>query len=340
MQAAPDAPHIFYEGNTILVRSVAGTPRRPEASLQSFPLEHRHRITVHCTFTRHPEWNFSTPLQETLTVEPAVYSAAHRLLAISDIEGNFDALRDLLLANGVIDTHYSWTFGNGRLVLVGDCMDRGPHVTECLWLLYSLEIKARQQGGYVHLILGNHEIMNMADDLRYVPAKYLANARLLQCDYTLWYKPGTELGRWLATKNVVEKIGPLLFVHGGISSMVNDLQLSIPEMNELCRRRYFTQLLPGHAASYLLMDAPDAPFWYRGYAMGNAAPQQVNDTLQRFAVEHIVIGHTTVNRVTSFFNGKVIDVDTLHANGISEGLLLENGQLFRVDKTGRREALG
>jgi hypothetical protein len=87
------------------------------------------------------------------------------------------------------------------------------------------------------------------------------------------------------------------------------------------------------------MYAQDAPFWYRGYATGNATLQQVNDTLQRFAVEHIIIGHTTVNQVTSFFNGKVIDVDTLHATGISEGLLLENGQLFRVDKTGRREAL-
>jgi len=339
MHAAPDSPHIFYEGNTILVRAVGGTFARPQAIVQSFPVEHRHKITVHCTFAEHPEWDFSTPLQETLAVQPSEYPAAARLLAISDIEGNFDALRGLLLASGVIDVQYSWTFGNGSLVLAGDCMDRGPYVTECLWLLYSLEMKAREQGGYVHFVLGNHDIMNMQNDLRYVPAKYLANAHLQQCDYTQWYTPHTELGRWLATKNVVEKIGPLLVVHGGISSAVSDLQLSIQNMNELCRQRYFINLPPRHPALYQLTYASTSPFWYRGYADGTATRQQVNDTLRRFDVQHIIIGHTIEEQLTTYFNGKVINVDTPHAEGISEGLLVEEGRLFKVNKTGRREAL-
>jgi hypothetical protein len=54
-------------------------------------------------------------------------------------------------------------------------------------------------------------------------------------------------------------------------------------------------------------------------------------------VQHIVIGHTTVDKLTTFFEGKVIDVDTLHAAGISEGVLFENETVFRVDKQGRRE---
>lgn len=339
MKAATDGPHIFYEGNTILVKSITSRQGKPVAAVQSFPLEEKDRITVHCTFPEHPEWNFSTPLQPVLQPQPSVYPAAGKLLAISDIEGNFNALRGLLLANGVIDHQYSWTFGNGRLVLTGDCMDRGPHVTECLWLFYSLEIKAREQGGYVHFILGNHEIMNMTDDLRYVPEKYLDNARLLQRGYTLWYKPHTELGRWLATKNIIEKIGAVLFVHGGISSLVNALQLSIPDMNALCRPWYFTGRPPWHPALYLLMYSPASPFWYRGYALGQATPQEVNDTLHRFQVQHIVIGHTTVDQLTTFFEGKVIDVDTLHAEGISEAVLFENEAIFRVDKQGRKDPL-
>ncbi len=45
-------------------------------------------------------------------------------------------------------------------------------MTECLWLIYSLEEKAKAAGGYVHFILGNHEIMNMQGDFRYVQDKY------------------------------------------------------------------------------------------------------------------------------------------------------------------------
>ena len=46
-------------------------------------------------------------------------------------------------------------------------------VTEVLWLIYSLEEKAKAAGGYVHYILGNHEIMNMSNDLRYVQNRYM-----------------------------------------------------------------------------------------------------------------------------------------------------------------------
>jgi len=46
------------------------------------------------------------------------------------------------------------------LVLVGDCVDRGQEVTQVLWLIYKLEIAAKNKGGSVHFVLGNHEIMN------------------------------------------------------------------------------------------------------------------------------------------------------------------------------------
>jgi hypothetical protein len=86
----------------------------------------------------------------------------NKLIAISDIEGNFMAFTETAAANGVIDTNFNWTFGEGHLVLTGDFFDRGTQVTEVLWLIYSLEEKAKDAGGYVHYILGNHEIMNLS----------------------------------------------------------------------------------------------------------------------------------------------------------------------------------
>jgi len=338
MNAVTDGPYIFYQGNRILVRSIITRNGKPRSETAYFTPQQKHGITVNCTFPEHPDWDFSIPLKAALQPEPAVFPEAAQLFAISDIEGNFEAFRRLLLAGGVVDEQYNWTFGQGHLVLNGDCFDRGEHVTECLWLLYGLEEKARQQGGYVHFILGNHEIMNMTHDLRYLHEKYLAMARLLRKDYKLFYTPDTELGRWLATKNIMEKIGPVLFVHGGVSPAVNAWPYSLAELNRICRPWYFMPppARPAQlAALYDLLFSADAPFWYRGYAMGAATPQQVAATLEKFAVSHIVIGHTTVERVTTFFGGKVIDIDTPHALGISEGLLIEGGRIWRVGKEGR-----
>ncbi|GAA0549083.1 metallophosphoesterase [Chitinophaga japonensis] len=338
MNAVTDGPYIFYQGNRILVKSIATRSGKPQPQTAYFTPQQKAAITVNCTFPGHPGWNFSIPLKEALHPEPAVFPEAARIFAISDIEGNFEAFRHLLLAGGVIDEQYNWTFGPGHLVMNGDCFDRGEHVTECLWLLYGLEEKARQQGGYVHFILGNHEIMNMTHDLRYVHEKYLVSARLLRKDYGLFYTPDTELGRWLATKNIMEKIGPVLFVHGGVSAAVNALPYSLAELNGLCRPWYFMPPLAAPAQLAVLYDllfSSDAPFWYRGYAMGGATLQQVAATLEKFDVRHIVIGHTTVEQATAFFEGKVIDIDTPHAFGMSEGVLIKQGKIWRVGKEGR-----
>lgn len=334
MKAVNDGPYIFYKENHILVKSIVSKSGKPYVQSAQFSLSQKDSITVKCSFDEQPSWNFSTRLKSALGTAPAVYPAAERILALSDIEGNFKALRNLLLGNGVIDEQYNWTFGKGHLVLNGDCFDRGEHVTPCLWLLYNLEEKAEQQGGCVHFILGNHEIMNMSGDLRYLNEKYFYSAQLLGLDYRQLYSPATELGRWLITRNIMEKIGPVLFVHGGVATFVNLLGHTLPALNQLCRPWYFSpELAPPMV--YDLLNSSDSPFWYRGYAMGEASIQQVNNTLRKFEVQHIVIGHTTVEQVTTFFDKKVIDIDTPHAFGLSEGILIEPKGIFRAGKEGK-----
>ena len=50
----------------------------------------------------------------------------------------------------------------------GDLLDRGTDGRKVLDLLMRLEGEARKAGGRVHALLGNHEVMNMLGDLRYV----------------------------------------------------------------------------------------------------------------------------------------------------------------------------
>ncbi|MCZ6619306.1 MAG: metallophosphoesterase, partial [Gammaproteobacteria bacterium] len=62
------------------------------------------------------------------------------------------------------------TGGSTHLVSLGDLLDRGGESRKVLELLMRLEKEAQLAGGRVHVILGNHEIMNLTGDLRYVSA--------------------------------------------------------------------------------------------------------------------------------------------------------------------------
>jgi len=53
-------------------------------------------------------------------------------------------------------------------VQTGDLLDRGSETRPVLDLLMRLEGEARKAGGRVHALLGNHEVMNVLGDLRYV----------------------------------------------------------------------------------------------------------------------------------------------------------------------------
>jgi hypothetical protein len=69
---------------------------------------------------------------------------------------------------GVIDDDAHWNGGETHLVVTGDLLDRGPASRQAMELLMQLEEQALLAGGRVHVLLGNHEVMNLVGDLRYV----------------------------------------------------------------------------------------------------------------------------------------------------------------------------
>jgi len=101
------------------------------------------------------------------------FTDVDNICVISDIHGNFESYITLLKGASVIDGNLRWKFGKGHLVILGDIFDRGEKVTEILWHVFDLEKQALGAGGRVHLILGNHELMVLSGDLRYIHEKYL-----------------------------------------------------------------------------------------------------------------------------------------------------------------------
>ncbi len=333
-----DGPYVSYRGDKIIVKYVLDKDGVISLKEDSIALSEKANLSL-TVLTDEPGKTFTIKMKAALQNEPTEFADVTKQFIVSDIEGNFKAFRKLLQANNVIDTNFNWTFGTGHLVLTGDFVDRGNQQTEVLWLIYSLEEKAKAAGGYVHYVLGNHEIMNMSGDLRYLHPRYQEHAGLLKEKFVTLYGENAELGRWLRTKNVVEKIGDILFCHAGISESVNRMDLSTAKINELVRPYYPDSTYKYNSPQTDTLYSDLGPFWYRGYYHGNkrAGSTQVDSTLSKYGVKHIATGHTVIaDTISVWYKGKVLNTDVHHAKGHSEALLMENGKYYRVNAIGEK----
>src|SRR5438132_693778 len=105
---------------------------------------------------------------------PTEAAAANSVVAIGDVHGDFDDFVTILQKAGLIDEQHHWTGGKTTFVQVGDLLDRGPKPRDVMDLMISLEKEAPKTGGRVVSLLGNHEMMNIMGDLRYVTAENYA----------------------------------------------------------------------------------------------------------------------------------------------------------------------
>lgn len=108
---------------------------------------------------------------------PAPAESLGSVIAIGDVHGDFDDFVAILQHTGLIDKQKHWAGGKTTLVQVGDLLDRGPRPRDVMDLLMVLEKEASKDGGRVESLLGNHEMMNIMGDLRYVtPGNYASFA--------------------------------------------------------------------------------------------------------------------------------------------------------------------
>jgi hypothetical protein len=91
-----------------------------------------------------------------------------RVVAVGDVHGGLQGLTRILRTAGLIDSSGDWNGGRATLVSVGDLVDRGSDDLAVIELFMQLEKQAKRKGGVVHIIMGNHEAMNIMGDLRYV----------------------------------------------------------------------------------------------------------------------------------------------------------------------------
>lgn len=90
-----------------------------------------------------------------------VWKDIERVVAIGDIHGDYKNFVKILKGTHLVDEHLHWTGGKTHLVQTGDIMDRGPNAKKVFDLLMKLEKEAEENGAKIHVLLGNHEEMNL-----------------------------------------------------------------------------------------------------------------------------------------------------------------------------------
>ena len=328
-------------------------------------LDSNRMITVKTGMNVFP--SFTVHLKDHYTIPPGQYERPVHLFAISDIEGNLTGLYSILLSNSIIDKKGNWIFGHGHLVLNGDLFDRGSQVTPLLWFVYHLENQAEENGGCVHTILGNHDIMNLSGNASDNDHKYIEIAKRLsgQSDWDkatrFLYSEKSEIGQWLRSKNIIEKIGDDIFVHGGLNKFHVAQKYSIADMNTIARQYYGKPIDKNTELAErekLILGSINSPYWdrklsldwkikwaylFKGILVKKTTPEALGDILSFYKARHMIIGHSPVGDISTGYGSKVIKIDVAHGEVLNSGrtraLMIEDGAYYKVNDTGQKQPL-
>jgi len=191
------------------------------------------------------------------------WQGVDRVVAIGDIHGLYDYLELLLKGTELIDEDLTWIGGTDHLVLCGDILDRGKQERKIMDLLMRLQEEAKAAGGQAHVLLGNHDVMNLVRDLRFVHktnyadfvedekpkdrkkglgsykqafARKSITESQLKAAFEDSYPPGYfgrlrafepkgKYGSWFQKNPTIIKINDIVFLHGGLTEEVAEMGL-------------------------------------------------------------------------------------------------------------------
>jgi hypothetical protein len=275
------------------------------------------------------------------------YPGAERIVAIGDVHGDVAATRAALRLAGALGQDDRWAGGELVVVQTGDQLDRGDDEPEILDLLDRLAEEATKAGGALHVLNGNHEVMNVQGDFRYVtqdgfhdyaatPTSGAHEARVRELPESqrgraASFLPGKSVARRLARRKLVIQVGESVFVHGGL--LQKHVQYGLGRMNREVQDWMQSPNL--HEPPRIATDQ-DGPLWLRAYSDGNPSSEvcgELSRVLDRLSAKRLVVGHTVQREgINSACNGRVfrIDVGLARAYGGTPSVLEIKGGETRV----------
>ena len=268
------------------------------------------------------------------------------IVAIGDLHGDRDMFWGVMVASGCVkmknlkggNKKPKWIGGNTIVVCLGDTVDSARpdiKIKDNDWLnragekqlqidILDLDHMARQHGGMVLSILGNHDIFAGNMTKGYCKDIDVASYR----DRAAAYNPGGEFAKIFGeTRNVIQIVGPCLFVHGTLKP---DFMKIFPQRHN----RDIVEYVNSTMRRYLKGELERIPAWFthsqkfdvnplecRDYGYRVLKSDGVKEFLKTFPGEprFMVLGHTPHPTITRL--GPVIctDVALSRAFGNKQG---------------------
>jgi hypothetical protein len=252
----------------------------------------------------HPERRaVGAPLAITLALALSACAAPKRIVAFGDVHGDLEATRAALRLSGAIDEEDRWIGGDLIVVQTGDQLDRGDDEQAILDLFERLRLEAEAEGGALHALVGNHELMNVSGDLRYVTKggfsdfddavefdpddPFLAGLAPHERARVAALRPGGVYAFLLAERNLILQLDENVFVHGGV--LPHHVEYGIDRINQEVKA-----WLRGEAERPIVLDGEDSPQWTRLYSRepDSLACDVLRHVLERLDAKRMVMGHT------------------------------------------------
>jgi hypothetical protein len=186
-------------------------------------------------------WCAPAGSQRDWTQYPAIVQIrnAPEIFALGDVHSDFKRLGRALAAAGIIEQavenpeNAKWCAGHAVLVTTGDMIDKGPRALDVIRLLKRVREDAREAGGDVVILAGNHEAEFLADPdapqsrefAGQLKAAHIRPADVAACR--------GEFGEFLCSLGFAAKIDDWFFSHAGnsggrkIEDLAIDLETSV-----------------------------------------------------------------------------------------------------------------
>ncbi len=232
-------------------------------------------------------------------------NASSRVVAVGDVHGDLDTLVSILQKTGIIDDQRHWSGGNATLVQTGDFLDRGVKDRQVMDLLMELEKQASKSGGRVVVLLGNHEMMNIMGDLRYVAPEV----------YSSFIDGKSEQRRQKAYQDHVKLLRNQAKVLGTPTEFTSEFE---------------EQWMKGHPAGFLeYREALEPDGKYGRWLRKRPAIAQIGDTLFLHGGIHPKLSSLKVKEINQRIRDEIQAFDAYTQNMVQEKLILS---FFTLDE--------
>lgn len=256
-----------------------------------------------------------------------------KLYVLGDLHGDLEKTKQALKKVGLIDENNKWIKENCKLIQMGDQVDsvcRRKEKNICnsinnldVEVIYFMEEMARQaekKNSKVVSILGNHEIMNIQGDLRFVSDNDIKRIGGAEERIKL-FKPGSELCKLLSNRPLIYKYNELLFCHGGLTMSMLERN-NIDEMNKKTK-----QWLLNEISEPDFLRNEDSPIWSRKFAFNMGSENELEQILKLTNCKKMFVGHTVSDKIESKYNNKFWITDV----GISSSFPGNQIELIEID---------